>query len=113
MKNFGKLTGYPEKVTIGKDMLDENGKLIQPAQTATVTVLKNHKGVEWHELFKQFPHPFYIVIDDEKRIISMTNEPEQSQIPDHEIIGIDQDFGESWGGPGASVYGKVWDGKKS
>jgi len=89
MKNFGKLKGCPETVKIGKDMLDENGKVIQPAPTATIIVLKNNDGVSWHDLIKQFPHAFYIVIDDEKRIISMTNDPEQSQIPDHEIIGID------------------------
>ena len=45
--------------------------------------------------------PLHTLIDD----------PEQSQIAGFDIIGIDDDFGETFG-QGGSVYGKLWDGEK-
>ena len=41
----------------------------------------------------------------------MTDDPEQSQIAGFDIIGIDDDYGETFG-QGGSVYGKLWDGEK-
>lgn len=41
----------------------------------------------------------------------MTDDIEQTQIAGLEIIGIDDDFGYTFG-PGGSVYGKIWTGEK-
>ena len=111
MKNFGKFTSFKEDIKIGDDIKDDKGNVVQRAQTVTINVLKNKDGVEWHDLFKKYPHKFYIAIDDTKQIISMTDDPEQSQIAGFDIIGIDDDFGETFG-QGGSVYGKLWDGEK-
>ena len=111
MKNFGKLTATLEEIRLGEDIKDEKGNIVQPANTVKINVLKDKDGVEWHELFKRYPHKFYIAVDDNKHIISMTDDPEQSQIAGFDIIGIDEDYGETFG-QGGSVYGKLWDGEK-
>ncbi len=111
MRNFGKLTGYPETIKMGEDIKDADGNVTLEAPTATITVLKDANGIEWHELFKLYPHAFYIAIDDNKKIVSMTNDPEQSQIAGLNIIGIDSDFGETFG-QGGTVYGKLWNGSR-
>ena len=111
MKNFGKLSITLEEIKLGEDIKDEKGNIIQKAATVIIHVLKDKDGIEWHDLFKQYPHKFYIAIDDTKHIISMTDNPEQSQIAGFDIIGIDEDYGETFG-PGGSVYGKLWDGEK-
>ena len=111
MKNFGKLAITREEIRLGEDIKDEKGNIVQPANTAKINVLKDKDGVEWHELFKRYPHKFYIAVDDTKHIISMTDDPEQSQIAGFDIIGIDDDYGETFG-QGGSVYGKLWDGEK-
>ena len=112
MKNFGKLTITQEKVRLAEDIKDNKGNIVQKAGTVTVNVLKDKDGVEWHDLFKKYPHKFYIAVDDNKHIISMTDDPEASQIAGLDIIGIDEDYGETFGYKGASVYGKLWDGEK-
>ncbi len=113
MKNFGKLTSSVEEVEIKTldAVFDENGKVIIPEQyqSVTVTVLKNAEGVEWHDLFKLYPHAWYIAVEDDGKIISMESDPEHSQIADKDIWGIDSDFGYTRG-PGGTVYGKVWNG---
>lgn len=111
MKNFGKLTGYLEIVKMGEDIKDADGNVTVKAPTVTITVLKDAAGVEWHELFKLYPHAFYIAVDDNNKIVSMTDDPEQSQIAGMNIIGIDSDFGETFG-QGGTVYGKLWNGEK-
>ena len=111
MKNFGKLTATNEIVKIGSNITDDKGNVIIPAPTIRIQVLKDKDGNEWHDLFKKYPHKFYIAIDDTKHIISMTDDPEQSQIAGLDIIGIDDDYGETFG-KGGSVYGKLWDGEK-
>ena len=111
MKNFGKLAATQEEIKLGEDIKDDKGNIIQKAQTTKIMVLKDKDGIEWHDLFKKFPHKFYIAIDDNKRIISMTDDPEQSQIAGYELIGIDDNYGETFG-QGGSVYGKLWDGEK-
>ncbi|OLY43869.1 hypothetical protein [Bartonella apis] len=111
MKNFGKLRTSKEEITLGEDIKDDKGNSVQKAGTVILNILKDKDGVEWHELFKQYPHKFYIAVDDTKRIISMTDDPEQSQIAGFDIIGIDDDYGETFG-QGGSVYGKLWDGEK-
>ena len=111
MKNFGKLAASQEEIKLGEDVKDDKSNIIQLAQTVKIMVLKDDNGVEWHDLFKKFPHKFYIAIDDNKRIISMTDDPEQSQIAGYDIIGIDDNYGETFG-QGGSVYSKLWDGEK-
>ncbi|MBI0020951.1 hypothetical protein H3S90_07615 [Bartonella sp. W8097] len=111
MKNFGKLSITLEEIKLGEDIKDKKGNIIQKAATVIIHVLKDKDGIEWHDLFKKYPHKFYIAIDDTKHIISMTDDPEQSQIAGFDIIGIDGNYGETFG-PGGSVYGKLWDGEK-
>ncbi|CAM1655691.1 hypothetical protein [Bartonella apis] len=111
MKNFGKLAITREEIRLGEDIKDDKGNIVQPANTVKINVLKDKDGVEWHELFKRYPHKFYIAIDDTKHIISMTDDPEQSQIAGFDIIGIDGNYSETFG-QGGSVYGKLWDGEK-
>lgn len=111
MKNFGKLTASKEEITLGEDIKDDKGNIVQRAATLAIYVLKDKDGVEWHELAKRYPHKFYIAVDDNKHIISMADDPEQSQIAGFDIIGIDGNYGETFG-PGGSVYGKLWDGEK-
>ena len=111
MKNFGKLAASEEKIKLGEDIKDDKGNIVQKAATVTIYVLKDKDGIEWHDLFKQYPHKFYIAVDDTKHIISMTDDPEQSQIAGLDIIGIDENYGETFG-KGGSVYGKLWDGEK-
>ena len=111
MKNFGKLSITLEEIKLGEDIKDEKGNIIQKAATVIIHVLKDKDGIEWHDLFKKYPHKFYIAVDDTKHIISMTDDPELSQIAGFDIIGIDEDYGETFG-QGGSVYGKLWDGEK-
>lgn len=111
MKNFGKLTIIPEEITLGEDIKDDKGNIVQKARTVTINILKDKDGNEWHDLFKKYPHKFYIAVDDNKHIISMTDDPEQSQIAGFDIVGIDEDYGETFG-QGGSVYGKLWNGEK-
>jgi len=111
MKNFGKLAITREEIKLGEDIKDDKGNIVQPANIVKINVLKDKDGVEWHELFKRYPHKFYIAVDDDKHIISMTDDPEQSQIAGLDIIGIDENYGETFG-KGGSVYGKLWDGEK-
>lgn len=99
MKNFGKLTSTIETIDLGS-----SGEV-------KIHVLRDQNGVEWHVLFRQFPHPWYIAVQSDGTIISMESDPEQSQIAGREIWGIDGDFGFTRG-TGGTVYGKIWDGSK-
>ena len=111
MKNFGKLSISLEEIKLGEDIKDEKGNIVQKAATVIIHVLKDKDGIEWHDLFEKYPHKFYIAVDDTGSIISMTDKPEHSQIAGFDIIGIDEDYGETFG-KGGSVYGKLWDGEK-
>ena len=111
MKNFGKLVASKEEITLGNDIKGDKGNIVQKAGTVKINVLKDKDGNKWHDLFKQYPHKFYIAVDDNKHIISMTDDPEASQIAGFDIIGIDENYGETFG-QGGSVYGKLWDGEK-
>ena len=111
MRNFGKLTITQEEVSLAEDIKDDKGNIIHQAKSVKINVLKDKDGIEWHELFKKYPHKFYIAVDDNKHIISMTDDPEASQIAGFDIFGIDEDYGETFG-QGGSVYSKLWDGEK-
>lgn len=129
MKNFGKLIFSPETVSIlvsplveidVPDVVDQAGNVVSPGrkevvperrQDVQIMVLRNADGIEWHHLFKQFPHPWYIAVQSDGTIISMESDPEQSQITNCELWGIDSNFSFTRG-TGGTVYGKIWDGKK-
>lgn len=99
MKVFGKFVSSYERV-----------KVAGYEQPVSVIFLRNERGEDLVDVVKASPHPFYIAITDNNTIISMSNDIEQSQVSDHTIIGIDKDFGFTFG-PGGTVYGMVWNGK--
>lgn len=98
-KSFGKLTGNRVEV-------------IAHEHVYKYLAFKDVNGVEWHELVNEFgPFDFYIAVDDLGRIFSMESDPDQSQIGDAEIVGINVsgDF-HFTRGQGGSIYGKIWNG---
>lgn len=99
--NFGKMHFRPVTVSVETE---------EGMQKYDVHALYDENGVEWHSLVKEHPHPFYIAIDDNGRVISMEQDPELSQV-DATLIGIQSDHGYSFG-MGGNVYGKEWDGEK-
>lgn len=112
MKNFGKMIETQETVEIPpvQTGVDEDGvPIFAPAKTHPIRIYRNSDGVDWFELAKRYPHPFYIAVDDNNRVVSMTDDFQQSQIAGYMIIGIDEDFGMTFG-PGGNVYGKTWTG---
>lgn len=95
MKNFGKMTFSPETVT-------------QHGQDYNVLFLRDENGVDWFDLVKDHPHPFYIAVNADGVIFSM--EPDYQAIQTEGVlIGIDSDFGFTRG-QGGTVYGKFWNG---
>lgn len=96
MKDFGVFTSSQEEVDAG------DGTKIN------VLVFRDADGVDWFELAKEHPHPFYIAVDENGRVRSMEPHHESSQIAGH-LIGIDSDYGYTRG-PGGTVYGKLWNG---
>lgn len=112
MKNFGKLIASPEPVTIPGLQIgeDEDGNPIyEPSRSMNVIFFRDHNGVDIVEAAQQSPHAFYIAVTEDGRIISMTDDIEHSQISGHDIIGIDDAFGHTFG-QGGNVYGKIWNG---
>jgi len=97
MFNFGKFKPVEEEVLV-------SGK-IRP-----IIFQRNEEGQDLVNALKANPHPFYIAVDDEGKIVSMETDPEQIQIEGYEIIGIDGDYGFTRG-EGGSVYGKIWNGQ--
>lgn len=114
MRNFGKFTATTEVIEIPGFPIgtDEDGKTIfGPPSRHNVLIFRDRKGVDWFDLAKKYPHPFYIALNDDGRVVSMTDDFQQSQISDHVIIGIDEDYGFTFG-PGGSVYGMLWTGSE-
>lgn len=112
MFNFGKLTATPETLKIPglEGGLDKDGNPIPgEEQSVRVLIFRDKHGVDINDAAKVHPHPFYIGTTDDSIIVSMTDDVEQSQIDNLNIIGIDSDFGFTFG-PGGNVYGKKWTG---
>lgn len=112
MKNFGKLTVSNEIIelpgaNIGVD--EEGNPIIGPARKQPILVFRDANGVEWFDLVKLHPHPFYIAVDDNNLVFSMTDDFQQSQIDGYTIVGIDQNYGFTFD-KGGTVYQKVWTG---
>ncbi|PWL17384.1 hypothetical protein DKP76_11440 [Falsochrobactrum shanghaiense] len=63
-------------------------------------------GVNWLDLTKDSPSNFYIAVDDEGNVVSITDDASMLQIHDLEMVGIDTDFGLNED----TVLGKIWDG---
>lgn len=111
MKDFGKFTASSEIAVVPPVQIgvDEEGKpIFGEPRKQPVLIFRDAEGADWFDLAKDFPHPFYIAIDDEGRIYSMETDYQCSQIAGH-LIGIDSDFGFTRG-PGGTVYGKIWNG---
>lgn len=113
MKNFGKMTSALETIILKGPQIginEDGSPIFAPDQQYNVLFFRNGDGVDIVDLAKEFPHPYYIAADASGEIISMTDDIEQSQIAGVDIIGIDSDFGFTYG-PGGNVYGKIWDGE--
>jgi len=98
MFNFGKFSASQEML-MTQDVSYE------------IVFMRDDKGVDLVEALRSQPHPFYIAVNSEGKIVSMSSDAEKIQIPDHEIIGIDEDFGFTFGEQG-NVYGAIWDGNQ-
>ncbi|APU92947.1 hypothetical protein PQB34_gp19 [Ochrobactrum phage POI1126] len=112
MKNFGKMIETRDTVEIPpvQTGVDDDGKpIFAPAQRHPIRIFRNSDGVDWFEIAKQYPHPYYIAVDDDNRVVTMTDDFQQTQIAGYTIIGIDQNYGMTYG-PGGNVYGKIWTG---
>jgi len=96
MKNFGKFNPVEETVVVY-------------GQEVKIIFQRNEEGEDLVEVLKAHPHPFYIAVDKEAKIVSMVSDPETIQIGGHDIIGIDSDFGFTHG-EGGNVYGAIWNG---
>ncbi|WPM83143.1 hypothetical protein R5W60_21520 (plasmid) [Brucella pseudintermedia] len=111
MRDFGQFTQHTEIVELPPQQIgvDDSGQpIFDKPQKQPVLVFRDTQGIDWFDLAKQFPHPFYIAVDESGRIYSMETDFQSSQIAGH-LIGIDSDFGFTRG-PGGTVYGKIWDG---
>lgn len=112
MKNFGKLTPSEEIAEIPGLQVGttEDGEpIFEAGQKVRVIIYRTAAGVDIVDAAKVDPHPFYIVVKDDGLIVSMTDDIEQSQIEGFDVIGIDHDYGFTFG-PGGNVYGKKWTG---
>lgn len=111
MKDFGHFTSHSEIVELPPQQIgvDESGQpIFGKPQKQPVLVFRDEQGTDWFDLAKEFPHSFYIAVDNDGRIYSMETDFQSSQIAGH-LIGIDSDFGFTRG-PGGTVYGKLWNG---
>ncbi|MBA8877876.1 hypothetical protein [Phyllobacterium myrsinacearum] len=110
MHNFGKLEARPKTF----DTLDGDGNVIS---STTVIAMYDANGVLWQELVAQYSCAFYIALDGAGTIVSMEQDPSQSQVPGYLILGIDESFGYLPGSvaiangvPAKSALGKLWSG---
>jgi len=114
MKIFGKMIEKTERVKVPPAQIgvDDDGEpIFGPEQEYPVRIFRDKNGVDWFDLVKRFPHPFYIAVDDNNRVVSMTDDFQQSQIAAYTLVGIDGDFGFTFG-PGGTVYGATWTGSE-
>ncbi|NKW10290.1 hypothetical protein HGG76_15265 [Ochrobactrum tritici] len=114
MKNFGKMVASREVIDIPGEQIgvnEEGEPVFAPDQKQPVLIFRDVNGADWFDLAKEYPHAFYIALDDENRIISMTDDYQHSQIADYNLVGIDNDFGFTFG-PGGTVYGATWTGSE-
>lgn len=112
MLNFGKFKSFPQNVELPPAQIgiDEEGNpIFGSSQTVNVLFFRDASGRDICDIAKENPFKYYIAVDDAGFVFSMTDDIEQSQIAGADIIGIDEDFGFTFG-PGGTVYGKLWNG---
>ncbi|KAB2749851.1 hypothetical protein [Brucella anthropi] len=111
MKDFGIFTAGENIITVPPIQIgiDEDGApVFSEPRELPVLIFRDKNGVDWFDLAKEFPHPFYIAVDENGRIYSMETDFQAIQLAGH-LIGIDSDFGYTRG-LGGTVYGKLWNG---
>ncbi|MGW6778966.1 hypothetical protein ACWF50_13095 [Brucella pseudogrignonensis] len=113
MKNFGKLTPISKRFDIpGPTHINENGDAVHgPMQSVNVSLFCTKDGKDICDAAKDDPHPFYIAVNEDGLIFSMTDDIEHSQLCGFDVIGIDSNYGFTFG-PGGTVYGKKWTGSE-
>lgn len=112
MRNFGQFKSVLTPVELPPDVIGQNddGEFeYGPKRYVNVYFFRNEEGEDICNIAKDDPHKFYIAVDGGGVVFSMTDDIEQSQIEGADIIGIDDDFGFTFG-PGGTVYGKIWNG---
>ncbi|ELT47713.1 hypothetical protein [Brucella intermedia] len=112
MKNFGKLTPSKHTLTVSGPQIgvtDAGEPIFAEGQEVRYFIYRTASGEDIVDAAKADPHPFYIAVKGDRSIVSMTDDIEQSQIDGIDVIGIDDDFGFTFG-PGGTVYGAIWTG---
>lgn len=94
MHDFGIFHQAPLNITVGE-------------VTYNLLGLFDEKEIEWHDRFREFPHPFYIAVDENDFVVSFEEDPEHIQVPGFRLIGIDTDYGFTK----QNVYQKKWNGE--
>lgn len=74
MKNFGKMT--LKKIPIKHPSYEFIG------------IYYDEDGVDWHTNYETNPHKVYAILQDDGKIISWQEDPEQSQIDGYDIWGF-------------------------
>lgn len=111
MKDFGIFTASEKIIAVPPIQIGIDGDgepVFSEPRELPVLIFRDKNGVDWFDLAKEFPHPFYIAVDDNGRIYSMENDFQACQLAGH-LIGIDSDYGYTRG-HGGTVYGKIWNG---
>lgn len=111
MKDFGIFTAGENIITVPPIQIGIDGDgapVFSEPRELPVLIFRDKNGVDWFDLAKEFPHPFYIAVDENGRIYSMETDFQATQLAGH-LIGIDSDFGYTRG-LGGTVYGKLWNG---
>lgn len=117
MKKYGKLTPLAEWLKQGNRIPDYEDSVFSRVWSSggiiPDTLLVDENGIAWHDIIKnkEERQKYYIAVDNDGLVISMETDPESSQLAGVDIIGIDDNFDETYG-QGGSVYGKIWDGRK-
>lgn len=102
MIEFGKFRASIEDVSYST--LEDQSGIVK------VIIFRNEAGEDLVPVLQSSGCPFFIATTDEGVVVALEEDPEQIQVADHNIIGIDSDYGETRG-PGGSVYGKIWSGE--
>lgn len=113
MRNFGKFKSFLTPVELPPEVIGQNDDgdfEYGPKRYVNVYFFRNEDGEDICNIAKDDPYKFYIAVDGGGVVFSMTDDIEQSQIEGADIIGIDDDFGFTFG-PGGTVYEKIWNGK--
>jgi len=95
MMNFGKFSPSQENIEI-------DGNPVRG-----IIFMRNEAGDDLVDVLNANPHNFYIAVDEAGQIVSASNDPEQIQIDGYDIIGLDEDFGFTFGDSPTAI-GAIW-----